>query len=226
MMSVEEDARERWVRRALWLVAGTMVYNLVEAVVALWAGREAGSIALLGFGLDSVIELVAATVVLWRMSVELRGAETEAVRRAELRVRRAVGVTFFALAVYVVVQSVWTLWSEQVPSESLVGLALAIASLVIMPLIAVGKLRAATVLRSGALRAEAKETLACSYLSFCLLGGLAANAALGWWWADPTAALLMVPWLIHEGREAFEEEEEDEEEHEERLRAPQGAQSV
>jgi divalent metal cation (Fe/Co/Zn/Cd) transporter len=197
---------DRWIRRSLWLVAGTMVYNALEAVVALWAGVGAGSIALVGFGLDSVIELAAATVVLWRLVIEVRGTDSQRVRRAESRVRRFVGATFLALAAYVLVQSAWGLWAGDAPDESLVGLVLAVVSLVVMPLIAWGKLRAAHAIGSGALRAEAKETLACSYLSFCLLFGLAANAALGWWWADPLAALLMVPWLIREGLEGFEQD--------------------
>ncbi len=185
-----------------------MVYNALEAVVALWAGFGAGSIALVGFGLDSVIELAAATVVLWRLLIEVRGEDSRRVKRSESRVRRFVGVTFLALAVYVLVQSAWGLWAGDAPEESVVGLVLAVVSLVVMPLIAWGKLRAAEAIGSGALRAEAKETLACSYLSFCLLFGLAANAALGWWWADPLAALLMVPWLIREGLEGFEQDDD------------------
>jgi divalent metal cation (Fe/Co/Zn/Cd) transporter len=197
---------DRWIQRGLWLVAGTMAYNAVEAVVALWAGLAAGSIALVGFGLDSVIELAAASVVLWRMAIEARGADVERVERAEGRVRRFVGMTFLALAAYVLVQSAWGLWMADAPEESLVGLALAVLSLIIMPLIALAKFRVADAIGSRALRAEAKETLACSYLSFCLLLGLAANATLGWWWADPIAALLMVPWLIREGLEGFEDD--------------------
>jgi divalent metal cation (Fe/Co/Zn/Cd) transporter len=201
-------AIDRWIRRSLWLVAGTMVYNALEAVVALWAGVAAGSIALVGFGLDSVIELAAATVVLWRLLIEVRGTDSQRVTRAESRVRRFVGATFLALAAYVLIQSAWGLWAGDAPEESVVGLALAVVSLVVMPLIAWGKLRAAEAIGSGALRAEAKETLACSYLSFCLLLGLAANAAFGWWWADPLAALLMVPWLIREGLEGFEQDDD------------------
>jgi len=199
---------DRWIRRGLWLVAGTMAYNAVEAVVALWAGLAAGSIALVGFGLDSVIELAAASVVLWRMAIEARGADAERVERAEGRVRRFVGMTFLALAAYVLLQSAWGLWTTDAPEESLIGLALAVLSLLIMPLIALGKFRVADAIGSRALRAEAKETLACSYLSFCLLLGLAANLTLGWWWADPIAALLMVPWLIREGLEGFEDEDD------------------
>jgi divalent metal cation (Fe/Co/Zn/Cd) transporter len=185
-----------------------MLYNALEAAVALWAGVGAGSIALVGFGLDSVIELAAASVVSWRILIELKGEDSQRVTRAESRVRSFVGATFLALAAYVLVQSAWGLWTGDAPAESLVGLVLAVVSLVVMPLIAWAKLRAAEAIGSGALRAEAKETLACSYLSFCLLLGLAANAVFGWWWADPLAALLMVPWLVREGLEGFEQEEE------------------
>jgi divalent metal cation (Fe/Co/Zn/Cd) transporter len=198
---------ERWVRRGLWLVLGTMAYNVIEAAVALWAGHRAESIALIGFGLDSLIEIAAGAVLLWRMTVQLRGAEEQRVERAERRVRRFVGGTFFALAAYVALDSLWTLWTREAPAESLIGIALAIASLIIMPIIAFGKMRTADAMGSKALRAEAKETLVCSYLSFTLLVGLALNALAGWWWADPAAALFMVPWLIHEGKEGFEEEE-------------------
>jgi len=191
----------------MWLVAGTMAYNSVEALVALWAGLAAGSIALVGFGLDSVIEMAAAVVVLWRMTIEGRGANTERVGVAEARVRRFVGTTFFLLAMYVMARSAWALWTHDTPSESIVGIVLAGVSLSVMPLIAFAKFKVADAVGSNALRAEAKETLACSYLSFCLLLGLAANAIRGWWWADPVAAALMVPWLVREGMEAFEEDE-------------------
>jgi divalent metal cation (Fe/Co/Zn/Cd) transporter len=190
-------------RLALWLVAGTMLYNLVEAGLAVAAGVSAGSIALVGFGLDSLVELAAASVLLWRLRVEARGADAEIVERTERRVHRFVGGTFLALAAYVAVQAGWALWTLDAPAESLLGILLAVASLVVMPLVALGKLRAARAVGSGALRAEAKETLACAYLSFTLLLGLVANAALGWWWADPVAALLMVPWLVKEGREGL-----------------------
>lgn len=192
-----------WLRIALWLVVATLVYNVVEAVVALWSGAEAGSVALLGFGLDSVIETAAAGVLLWRLSLEARGADAERIRQTEHRVHRFVGVTFILLAVYVSGQAGWTLWARQAPEESVVGIVLALASLTLMPLVALGKLRAAKEIGSAALRAEAKETIACSYLSFALLVGLAANAAYGWWWADPAAALCMVPWLVKEGREGM-----------------------
>ncbi len=202
-----DDSARDWTRIALWLVVGTIVYNVLEAIVALWSGVKADSIALVGFGLDSVIECIAAAALLWRLSVAARGADDEQVERAERRVQQLVGVTFLLLAAYVTGQSGWTLWTQQAPGESFVGIALALASLVIMPIVSLGKLRAAREIGSAALRAEAKETLACSYLSFALLVGLVANAAAGWWWADPVAALVMVPWLVKEGREGLSGEE-------------------
>lgn len=194
-------------RAGLWLVVATMAYNVIEAVVALWSGARADSIALIGFGLDSVIELAAATVLLWRLTVEARGADSEAIERTERRVHVFVGITFLLLAVYVTSQAVWILWTQEAPGESVIGIVLAVASLVIMPFVSWGKLHAARQIGSAALRAEAKETLACAYLSFTLLLGLAANATAGWWWADPVAALLMVPWLVKEGREGAQRRE-------------------
>ena len=193
--------RARWLRIALWLVGGTLAYNVVEAVIALWSGAVADSVALIGFGLDSGIETAAGAVLLWRLAVEAGGAGQEEVERRELAVHRFVGATLLALALYVVGEAAWTLWHRDAPAESLVGIFLAAASLLIMPVMAVAKLRAAREIRSGALRAEAKETIACSYLSGALLVGLGANALWGWWWADPIAALLMVPWHVKEGLE-------------------------
>ena len=198
-----------WHRFALRLVGATMVYNAVEGVLALAAGVSAGSVALIGFGLDSYLELAAAGALFWRLQLESRGASHERVERTERRVHRFVGATFVALAIYVSAQSGWILWTHRVPEESALGIGLAIASLIAMPLVAWGKLRAADELGSAALRAEAKETLACSYLSLTLLAGLVANAAAGWWWADPAGALLMVPWLVVEGREGLAADGDD-----------------
>ncbi len=194
------------------LVVATMVYNGVEAVIAVWSGLRADSIALVGFGLDSVIELAAATALLWRLRVERRGGSHEDVEETERRVLRFIGLTFLVLAAYVTVEAGISLWRRERPSESAIGIALAIASLIVMPAVSFGKMRAATALGSESLRAEAKETLACSYLSLTLLVGLAANALAGWWWADPVAALFMVPWLVSEGVEGWRGEEEAEQE--------------
>jgi divalent metal cation (Fe/Co/Zn/Cd) transporter len=196
-----------WARIGLWLVAATMAYNVVEGAIGLWAGMRAGSIALVGFGLDSYIECAAAAALLWRLTLEARGAPSESIEKSEQRVHRFVGATFIALALYVLVQAGWTLVTREAPAESLVGIILAVASLVIMPLVSWGKLHAAKVINSAALRSEAKETLACSYLSLTLLLGLVANATVGWWWADPLAALLMVPWLVKEGIEGLRGED-------------------
>ena len=194
-------------RRALWLVGLTLAYNVVEAGIAIWAGTDADSIALLGFGLDSVVECAASAVLLWRLSVELRGGDEERVEAAEGRARRFVGLTFLVLSAYVLVESVLTLVSGDRPAASVVGIVLAAVSLAVMPLLAWAKLRTAKRLGSGALEAEAKETLACALLSFTLLVGLVLNAAAGWWWADPVAALAMVPWLVREGVEGVRGEE-------------------
>jgi len=193
-----------WQRIGLILVITTMAYNMAEAVIALWSGAEADSIALVGFGLDSIIESIAAGALLWRLSLEARRADPRRVEDADRSVHRVVGATFVLLALYVTGQAGWTLWRQSAPAESTVGILLAMASLVIMPLVAWGKIHAAREIGSAALRAEAKETLACSYLSLALLLGLGANRTLGWWWADPVAALLMVPWLVKEGREGLQ----------------------
>jgi divalent metal cation (Fe/Co/Zn/Cd) transporter len=145
-------------------------------------------------------------VLLWRLGVEARGAAPEAVEISERRVHRFVGGTFLALALYVLAQGSLTLWWREAPEETVFGIVLAAVSLVIMPLISWGKLHAANHVGSAALRSEAQETLACSYLSLTLLVGLAANAIAGWWWADPVAALLMTPWLVKEGMEGLQGE--------------------
>lgn len=194
---------DRWMRIGIWLVIATMTYNIIEAVIALWSGMKAGSIALVGFGLDSVIECVAASALLWRLRVEARNADDEYLLKAEHIVHQVVGITFIFLALYVIGQASWILWQQNAPEESTVGIILAIASLVIMPVVSWGKFRVAREIGSAAMSSEAKETLACSYLSFTLLLGLVVNAILGWWWADPVAALLMIPWLVKEGQEGI-----------------------
>ena len=198
----DSGATARWTRIGLWLVGVTLAYNVAEGCLALYSGWQANSIALIGFGLDSWIEVAAAAMLLWRLRLEFAGVDPETLEAGEHRVLRFVGVTFLLLALYVVGQASWTLWRREAPDESFLGIGLAVASLLIMPLVAWGKLRSASVISSSALRAEAKETLACCYLSLALLLGLAANALGGWWWADPVAGLLMVPWLVREGLEA------------------------
>jgi len=192
-----------WARIALWLVGATLAYNVVEAVITLTAAVHAGSIALAGFGLDSVIEIAAAVLVFRRLSMESRNVDAEQLEDTEHQVHRFVGWTLVILGAYVSLISLWALTTGNAPEESRLGIVMAALSLLIMPLVSWGKFKAAKRIGSAALRAEAKETLACSYLSFTLLLGLGANAIAGWWWADPVAALLMVPWLVREGLEGI-----------------------
>lgn len=189
---------ELWRRQAIRLEYFTVAWNLIEAGVALTAGVLAASIALVGFGLDSIIETVSGLTLLWRL--KQRG-DFEA--EAESRALRIVGLTFFALAAYVSYESVINLWRREQPGESLVGIVLAAVSLVVMPLLGRAKRRVARRLNSRALAADGMETYLCSYLSFTLLLGLGLNAWVGWWWADPVAALAMVAFMIREGVEAF-----------------------
>jgi divalent metal cation (Fe/Co/Zn/Cd) transporter len=187
-------------RRASRLATFSVGYNALEAVVAIASGLLAGSIALVGFGLDSVIEVTSALTILWRF----RSARQEQ-ERAESRAVKLVGATFFALAAYVTYEAITDLWLRRTPAFSIPGLVIAVLSLIIMPILGLAKRRLAIKLASRALAADATETLLCSYLSATLLLGVAANGWLGWWWADPIAALCMVPYMIWEGLEAFEE---------------------
>ncbi len=196
--ALQTTAVEAWRRQAIRLEYFTVAWNLIEAGVALVAGVLAASIALVGFGLDSVIETVSGLTLLWRL--KQRG-DFEA--EAESRALRIVGLTFFALAAYVSYESITDLWRREQPGESLVGILLAAVSLVVMPLLGRAKRRVARQLNSRALAADGMETYLCSYLSFTLLLGLGLNAWVGWWWADPVAALAMVAFMIREGVEAF-----------------------
>ena len=194
-------------RRAVQLEILTLTYNILECVVAIAAGWAAGSIALLGFGYDSAIESASAWMVLRRLRAERHGGDADAHETAERRAERFVGFTLFALCAYVAYESILTLAERRIAEDSFVGVGLAALSLLIMPVLAIAKRRTGIALGSRALVADASETLACAYLSFTLLLGLILNATLGWWWADPVAALVMVPWIFREAREAWEGEE-------------------
>lgn len=198
-----ETPREALLRRGVRLEWFTIGWNSVEAVVAIGAGLLAGSIALVGFGLDSVIETAAGLMVLWRLQREMGGAHDDHVERAESAALRFVGLTFLALGAYVLYESLGKLWRQEVPAESWIGIGLAACSLIVMPMLAVRKRAVARALGSRALAADAVETLVCAYLSFALLVGLGLNALLGWWWADPLAALAMLPLIFKEGVEAL-----------------------
>ena len=178
----------------------TLAYNSLEAIVSVVAGAIAGSVALVGFGVDSVIELSSSGAGLWRLRHD-RSPELRA--RAERTALGVIGVCFLLLAAYVGMDAARTLWgAAEPPDESLPGIAIALASLVVMPVLARGKRRVAVQLGSDALAAEARQTVICVYLSVILLAGLALNSLFGWWWADPVAALAMVPLIAYEGVEA------------------------
>ncbi len=198
-------------RRGVRLEYFTIAYNTLEGIAAVWAGIAAGSIALIGFGLDSVIEITAGAAVLWRLKREAghsTGISGEEHSSLESRALYVVAMTFFALSLYILIQAAYKLLTGGGADESTVGIALAIASLIIMPSLALLKQRTARALGSRALAADAVETWVCSYLSLVLLAGLVLNAAFGWGWADPLAALAMLPLIFKEGMEALEEARE------------------
>lgn len=194
--------------RALRLERLTILWNVAEAAIAVGAGWLAGSVALIGFGLDSVIETIAAAALYRRLRAEQGGVSEEEAEAHEGRALRLVGITFFLLGGYIAFEAASSLWMQEAPAVSRVGILLAAISLVVMPALAIAKHRTGKALQSRALVADAKETFVCSYLSFTLLVGLGLNALLGWWWADPVAALAMLPFVLHEGREAIEEARE------------------
>ena len=192
--------RPALVRRSQRLNYATMGYNSLEGILAITAGLLAGSIALVGFGVDSFIELTAGAAALWRLHHDVNPIQRE---RAEYLTLRVIGLCFLGLAIYIGVDAGQTLLAGTAPQRSWVGIILAGASLVVMPLLARAKRSIAMQLQSGALAAEAKQTVICTYLSAILLGGLLLNALLGWWWADPVAALVMIPLIAWEGIEGL-----------------------
>lgn len=203
MIAVAERARLQ--RRGVLLEWFTVTWNVVEAAVAITAGVVASSVALLGFGIDSGIEVVAASALLWRF----RKAGADATERehgaAETRALYIVSATFFVLAIYIGFEGISALVSSEEPDTSTVGVVLALVSLVVMPTLAYAKQRTGRALASRALEADAVETWVCAYLSLALLAGVGLYAAFGWWWADPVGALLMLPVILWQGWETFEE---------------------
>ena len=195
--------RQQHIRRGIGLEYLTIGWNVVECLVAVAAGVIAGSVALVGFGVDSAIESVSGSVLLWRLHAERSGRQVETLERTALKM---VGGSFFLLAAYVAYDSAVTLIQRKEPDRSFIGIVLAIVSLIVMPLLARAKRKAAANLNSAALQADSRQTSLCAYLSAILIGGLVLNAVLGWWWADPVAALVMVPIITNEGREAIKGE--------------------
>lgn len=197
--------RTHLLRRGIALEVATVGWNVVEGVIAVTAGLFASSIALVGFGIDSFVETASGAVVGWRLWAEATGrVDEERAETLERRTGRIAGALLFGLAAYIIVDASRRLIGYGGEAqESRLGIVLTAISLVVMPLLGRAKLRTAVALKSGALRADAYETLTCAWLSLTTLAGLVLNAALGWWWADPLAALAIVPLAIREGLEGW-----------------------
>jgi divalent metal cation (Fe/Co/Zn/Cd) transporter len=201
-IQTRELERAALVRTAIRLERLTIAWMTIEAAIALGSGVAAHSVTLIAFGADSVIELLSAAVLLWRLGIELSQG-TEFSERVERRASRIGGALLFSLAGYVVAAAAWRLWDRQGQDFSIVGLALAVASIPIMYGLARSKLGAADRLGSWALRADAMESIACGYLSAVVVIGLLAQLFVGVWWIDPVSALVLVPFLWREAREAW-----------------------
>ena len=195
------DARARLERRARLLAWGGNLWHLVEFAIAVGAGVAAGSVALVAFGIDSLIEVLAGGVIVWLFTGG-RGGSASAERRAQ----QIIAVSFYALAVYVAVESVRSFTGAH-PETSWVGIGLALVTAPTMPLLAHAKQRVGRALGSRATESEAQQNMICAYLSVALLVGLGANALLGWWWADPLAGLVIAAVAVREGREAWRGED-------------------
>jgi divalent metal cation (Fe/Co/Zn/Cd) transporter len=191
-----EVVRESQVKRGRKLEYFTIVYNSLEGLISIIAGMIAGSVSLIGFGVDSAIEVTSGAALLWRLNHEFTPVRRDSAERGTLRI---VGFCFLALAIYVLYESASILIGREAPERSIPGIALAAVSVIVMPLLARSKRKVATALGSAAMRADSRQTDFCTYLSAILLCGLLLNALLGWWWADPIAALIMVPIIANEG---------------------------
>jgi divalent metal cation (Fe/Co/Zn/Cd) transporter len=199
-MTADVMTRPALIRRGKLLEYATIGYNSLEGFVAIAAGLLAGSVALVGFGFDSAIEVISGATLLWRLYADVDEHRRE---RVEQRALRIVGWSFLLLAAYVLFDAGKSLIRREPPDESMVGIALAAVSLVVMPLLVRAKRRVAAAIGSKALDADATQTALCTWLSAILLGGLLLNALAGWWWADPIAALVMVPIIVREGLEGI-----------------------
>jgi divalent metal cation (Fe/Co/Zn/Cd) transporter len=204
---VGATGRDNLLRAAHRLALFTVTWNVIEGIVAITAAWVAGSRALAGFGLDSAVESISATVLLWRLGAERR--DPQRVERVERVATRAIGASFLVLAAFVAVEAIRSLAIGDEPDASPVGIALTLVSLVVMPVLANRKRRVAIALGSRAAEADSAQTRACAYLSAVVVAGLVLNAAFGWWWADPIAALGVVVFLVLEGREALAAEHVD-----------------
>jgi divalent metal cation (Fe/Co/Zn/Cd) transporter len=193
------------VRLGIWIEVVTIAWMTFEASIAIIVGYMTHSVSLQGFGIDSVIELIAGGILLWRLLVEQRGGTTDAIEQAERRAAWVTALSLFALSIYIVGDSAFALIIQSRPEASWWGICLAIAAAIFMPVLWQGKLRVARRIGSAALKADAACSATCAYMSFTLLAGLLLNRLFGWWWADPLAALVLVYFIVREGREALHE---------------------
>jgi divalent metal cation (Fe/Co/Zn/Cd) transporter len=201
------QSRGETIQRALRLEYLTVGWNLVEGTIAVTAALAAGSVALLGFGIDSFVESASGAVLTWRLLAERRMADEKAIERLDRRAHQLVGATLFLLAAYVAIDASLALWNGERPEPSLVGIVLTSISMMVMVWLGRAKRQAAAGLGSRAMAADAYQTTACFWLSVFTLAGIGLNAAFGWWWADPAAALGMTVLLVREGREAWRGED-------------------
>jgi divalent metal cation (Fe/Co/Zn/Cd) transporter len=208
VVTLSAERRVALHHRALWLEYFTVGWNVVEAVVAIGAGVIASSVALIGFGADSAIEVISAIGLLWRLRKAGPDAPVSEESAAEKRALYIVAITFFILAIYITWEAVKSLIGREEPLTSAVGVVLAVLSLVVMTALASIKQRVGKEMGSRALVADSKETWVCSYLSLTLLLGVGAYAAFGWWWADPVGALAMLPVVLWQGWETLAEARE------------------
>ena len=199
-MAIARPTRQNLVRRGQQLEYFTIAYNSAEGLVSIVAGIVAGSVSLIGFGLDSLIEVTSGAALLWRLHHDLDHSRREQVERTTLRI---VGGCFVALAAYILYESGSVLIGHEIPERSIPGIIVAAVSVVVMPMLARAKRRVAAGIGSGAMKADSRQTDFCTYLSAILLGGLLLNALLGWWWADPVAGLVMVPIIAREGMDGL-----------------------
>lgn len=204
------DRRRVLHRRGLRLEYFTVGWNIIEGLVAIGAGLVAGSVALVGFGVDSSIEVISAVGLLWRLRTAGPTASVAEERGAERRALHIVAATFLLLAAYIGVEAITALAGQQEPDRSTVGLVLSVLSLLIMPLLAFWKQRTGRELGSRALVADSVETWVCSYLSLALLAGVGLHQLFGWWWADAVGALAMLPVIVWQGWETLGEARERE----------------
>jgi len=207
MLTAPDASREGTLAHARRLEYLTVGWNVAEGVIAVWAAVTAGSVALLGFGIDSFVECASGLVLLWRLGAERRGMDEEAIERLDQRAHKLVAASLFLLAAYVSVDAMHALWTQERPEPSVVGMVLTSVSIVTMLWLARAKRRAAASLQSRALEADAFQTTACFWLSLIALGGIGLNMVFGWWWADPVAALGMTWFIGKEGREAWRGED-------------------